>query len=75
MKLKQRLSKAFLVTLIVLIAAFPIFAQVGNVGPDVTTFTDLGLNPNTTYTYRVYATGVTGNSGYSNEASATTPGP
>lgn len=37
------------------------------------TFTDTGLQPSTTYAYRVRATNAGGNSAYSNTATATTP--
>ncbi|MBI3912082.1 MAG: fibronectin type III domain-containing protein [Armatimonadetes bacterium] len=51
------------------------FQPIATVGPNVTTFTDTGLPPNTTFTYRVRAfRGTEGPSGYSNEASATTLG-
>ena len=39
-----------------------------------TTFTDTGLNPGTTYYYRVVAVNSSGASGFSSEASASTPG-
>jgi hypothetical protein len=48
------------------------FAQVGQTGTNATSFGDTGLAPGTTYTYRVYAFNSGGNSGFSNEASATT---
>jgi hypothetical protein len=40
---------------------------------DTTSYSNTGLNPNTTYYYRVRATSPTGISGYSNTASARTP--
>ncbi len=49
------------------------FAQVATVGPNVAAFADTGLNPNTTYVYRVRTfNSVAGNSEYSNLADATT---
>ena len=51
------------------------FAQIGTVGANVTTFTSTGLFPRSTYTYRVRAHNGTTNSGYSNEAAATTSAP
>jgi FtsP/CotA-like multicopper oxidase with cupredoxin domain len=53
-------------------AADPDFIETGVVPADTTYHTDTGLNPNTTYTYRVCAYNASGASGYSNEASATT---
>jgi hypothetical protein len=50
------------------------FTRIATVGASVTSYYDAGLNPSTTYTYRVYAYNSAGNSAYSNEASATTPG-
>jgi Tol biopolymer transport system component len=47
-------------------------AQIGQVGANVTTFTHTGLFANTQYTYRVRAFNSTGNSAYSNTASAKT---
>ncbi|MGV3719337.1 MAG: fibronectin type III domain-containing protein [Actinomycetota bacterium] len=41
-------------------------------GPNITTYTDSGLTPNTTYTYRVTALSPNGNSAPSREAGATT---
>lgn len=51
------------------------YTLIGSVGANVTTYTDMNLNPATTYYYRVYAYNSAGNSGYSNEASATTLAP
>lgn len=48
------------------------FAQVGQVGANVTTFTNSALTSGTTYTYRVVAYNSTGTSPYSNTASGTT---
>lgn len=48
------------------------FTQVGSVGANVTTFTDTGLTPSTTYYYQVTAFNVNGNSAPSNVPSATT---
>jgi hypothetical protein len=48
------------------------WAQIGTVGAGVTTFANTGLTPNKTYTYRVRAFNVLGNSAYSNTASAKT---
>lgn len=45
---------------------------VNTTGPDITSFSDTGLAINTTYYYRVRATGIGGNSDYSNVASAST---
>ncbi len=50
-----------------------IYAVVGTVNSDVLTFSDIGLTPSTTYTYRVYAYNAVGNSlTYSNEVTLTT---
>lgn len=49
------------------------FTEIATVGPNTTTFNDTGLSASTSYTYRVRAYNTAGNSGYSNEASATTP--
>jgi hypothetical protein len=50
-----------------------VYAVVGTVSLNITTFTDNGLNPNTTYSYRVFSYNNEGNSPtYSNEVSVTT---
>jgi lysophospholipase L1-like esterase len=51
------------------------FAQVSVVGPNVTTYSDTGLTPNTTYYYEVCATNNVGSSAYTNIASALVPVP
>ena len=48
------------------------FAQVGQVGADVTAFADNGLHADTLYRYRVLAFNVTGESSFSNDSQATT---
>ena len=48
------------------------FAQVNTVGANVTTYSDTGLTASTSYSYRVRATNLGGDSAYSNTASATT---
>src|SRR5581483_4708663 len=48
------------------------YSEVAQVGANVTTYDDSGLDPSTTYTYRVRAYNGSGNSDYSNEASGTT---
>ncbi|MGH7597289.1 MAG: fibronectin type III domain-containing protein, partial [bacterium] len=48
------------------------FAEIATVGANVTSFASTGLNANTSYTYRVRAHNASGNSAYSNTASATT---
>jgi hypothetical protein len=50
------------------------FVQIATVGENVTTYNNIGLAALTTYTYRVRAYNGVGDSGYSNEASATTLG-
>ena len=50
-----------------------VYAVVGITATDITTFSDNGLTPNTTYTYRVYSNNAVGNSlTYSNELTRTT---
>jgi hypothetical protein len=48
------------------------FAQIGQVGANTAAWTDIGLNSGTAYYYRVRAFNNTGNSAYSNVASAQT---
>lgn len=48
------------------------FAEVGSVGANETTFSDIGLQEDTTYHYRVFARNDGGASEYSNVARATT---
>jgi hypothetical protein len=49
------------------------YAVVGSTSSNMTTFSDLGLTPNTSYTYRVYAYNSAGNSiQYSNEVTLST---
>jgi hypothetical protein len=48
------------------------YAEISQVGANVTTFADTGLTKNTTYRYRVRAFNANGNSAYSNAASART---
>jgi uncharacterized protein (TIGR02145 family) len=51
------------------------YAVVGTVNADVLTYNDLGLTPNTNYTYRVYSYNSGGNSqNYSNEITPSTNG-
>jgi carboxypeptidase T len=49
------------------------FVQITTVGANVTGYQNTGLTKNTTYRYRVRAYNASGNSAYSNIASATTP--
>ena len=48
------------------------FVQVGSVGANITTYTDTGLAPSTTYYYEVESTNASGTSGPTNVASAAT---
>jgi transcriptional regulator CtsR len=48
------------------------YAQIGTTAANITTYSDSGRAEGTTYFYRVRAANGTGNSAYSNEASATT---
>ncbi len=48
------------------------WAEVGSTGENVSSFSDIGLESGTSYYYRVRAYNATGNSGYTNEAGATT---
>jgi len=49
------------------------FSTVGTVGENAAAFSDSGLSPNTTYSYRVFAFNPSGDSPSSNTADATTP--
>ncbi len=49
-----------------------VYGEISNVGANVTTYVDVGLSSETTYYYRVRAYNASGDSLYSNEASATT---
>ena len=51
------------------------FTQIASVGANVTTYTNSSLSASTTYTYRVRAFNISGDSGYSNTASVTTLAP
>ena len=51
------------------------FALVSTTGANATTYQDTGLDPATTYTYRIRATNAAGESTYSTNTSATTPAP
>jgi hypothetical protein len=48
------------------------YTQIATVGANVTSYSNTGLARRTTYCYRVRAYNASGNSGYSNVASATT---
>ena len=49
------------------------YSQIATVGANVRSFSNTGLSASTAYTYRVRAYNATGNSGFSNESSKTTP--
>jgi hypothetical protein len=51
------------------------YTQINTVGANVSTYTDNFLTPSTTYHYRIRAFNSAGDSGYSNESSATTLDP
>lgn len=48
------------------------YAQITTTNANITTYSDTGLSPGTTYYYRVRAYNASGDSAYSNETSATT---
>jgi len=48
------------------------FVTIDTVGVNVINYLDSGLNPNTTYTWRIFGYNALGSSGYSNMAEATT---
>lgn len=50
------------------------YAQIAQTGPNIDYYGDTGLPAGTTFSYRVRAFNVSGNSSYSNTSSATTPG-
>jgi M6 family metalloprotease-like protein len=51
------------------------FSEIASVAANTAAYSDAGLSPSTTIWYRVRASNVTGNSGYTNTASATTNPP
>ena len=48
------------------------WSQITTVGANTTSYSNTGLSPDTTYYYRVRANNASGDSGYTNEANATT---
>ena len=50
-----------------------VYSQIATVSPNAAGYTDTGVSPPTTYSYRIRAYSAAGNSGYSNEAAASTP--
>ena len=48
------------------------FTEIATLGNTITSYENTGLEPSTTYTYRILAYNAAGNSGYSNEISSTT---
>jgi len=48
------------------------WSEIAVIGADIENFLVTGLNPNTRYDFRIWAYNAAGNSGYSNEAHATT---
>ncbi len=50
------------------------WTEIATLGPNATSYANSGLRSGTTYSYRVSAYNTSGNSGYSNTATATTPG-
>jgi len=49
------------------------YTQIATVSPNATTYSDTGVSPLTTYSYRIRAYNAAGDSVYSNEDDATTP--
>ena len=50
------------------------YAQIASIAANTTSYSDNTVTASTTYFYRIRATNANGNSAYSNEATATTPG-
>jgi len=50
-----------------------VYSQIATVSPSATGYTDTGVTPSTTYSYRIRAFNAAGDSGYSNEAAAAAP--